>query len=323
MKTRMMLTVSLALLSLPGAVWSMESSTTRPGDDRDMRVYHLQSAVADVVVGILENVIDEEEIIVDYDDRTNSVIVAGPPARMDMIGTVIAALDKATPLTQMMYRVYMLELPPEDPNLGSFTLVIEDSKEFLAEEIMLAIEDAHLHIGAIRQRRLSNGRAELTIQGGAPSNEFVTRITEDFPDAKIQELRWEDDSFTVTVPGAQATQLPGPLQEHIRRLLGQGTQTVGYWFGDFSLPSTVSAPIGPWQLSLTAQLEPGDQEVTFLIRVVREAPGGGRGTNILSNTVRSRIGKPIIIGYNRDRYGTRTMGALVILPEEDATSVRH
>jgi hypothetical protein len=40
-------------------------------------------------------------------------------------------------------------------------------------------------------------------------------------------------------------------------------------------------------------------------------------STILSNSVQARIGKPIIIGYNRDVYGTRTMGALVILLEAD------
>jgi hypothetical protein len=38
----------------------------------------------------------------------------------------------------------------------------------------------------------------------------------------------------------------------------------------------------------------------------------------LSNSVQGKIGKPIIVGYNRDSYGTRTMGAVVILPEADA-----
>ncbi len=40
-------------------------------------------------------------------------------------------------------------------------------------------------------------------------------------------------------------------------------------------------------------------------------------TRILSNSVQGKIGKPIIVGYNRDAYGTRVMGAVVILPEAD------
>ncbi|MBL7186156.1 MAG: hypothetical protein ISS70_07500 [Phycisphaerae bacterium] len=37
----------------------------------------------------------------------------------------------------------------------------------------------------------------------------------------------------------------------------------------------------------------------------------------MSNTIRAKIGKPIIIGYNRESYGTRKMGAMVIVPEAD------
>jgi hypothetical protein len=38
---------------------------------------------------------------------------------------------------------------------------------------------------------------------------------------------------------------------------------------------------------------------------------------ILSNALQGRIGKPIVIGYNRQAYGTRKMGALVVLPEAE------
>jgi hypothetical protein len=38
---------------------------------------------------------------------------------------------------------------------------------------------------------------------------------------------------------------------------------------------------------------------------------------VLRNTVQAKIDKPIIIGYNQDVCGTRTMGALVILLEAD------
>jgi len=42
-----------------------------------------------------------------------------------------------------------------------------------------------------------------------------------------------------------------------------------------------------------------------------------RPATILSNAVQGKIGKPIIIGYNRQAYGTRKMGALVVLPEAE------
>ena len=36
---------------------------------------------------------------------------------------------------------------------------------------------------------------------------------------------------------------------------------------------------------------------------------------ILSNALQGRIGKPIVIGYNRQAYGARKMGVVVIIPE--------
>jgi hypothetical protein len=42
-------------------------------------------------------------------------------------------------------------------------------------------------------------------------------------------------------------------------------------------------------------------------------------TTILSNSLQGKIGKPIIIGYNRESYGMRTMGAMVILLEADTS----
>jgi len=34
---------------------------------------------------------------------------------------------------------------------------------------------------------------------------------------------------------------------------------------------------------------------------------------ILSNALQGRIGKPIVIGYNRQAYGTRKMGVVVVI----------
>ncbi|MBN1363015.1 MAG: hypothetical protein JW993_20620 [Sedimentisphaerales bacterium] len=296
-------------------------SSGAPAGPMDVRVYHLQSARALKVAEILKAVTPPREVVVSANEQTNSIVVSAPAARRREIENLISELDTYTIPPQMMYRVYMLELPPEDPNLKAFTVVVENSTEFLADDIMRAIQDSHLQVGAIHQHRLSNGRSELTLQGQAPSNELIARTIESFPDAKMKELRWEDDSFTSAVPAAQVTQLPAPLQEHLRRLLGEATQTVGYWFGNISLPGQVNVPIGPWKLSLDAQPEQGDH-ATFLIRIIREAPEGGKVTEILSNAVRGQVGKPIIIGYNRDRSGTHAMGALVVLPEVDTTSAR-
>jgi hypothetical protein len=51
--------------------------------------------------------------------------------------------------------------------------------------------------------------------------------------------------------------------------------------------------------------------------------GRERSDEILSNTIQARVGKPIIVGYNRPSYGTRKMGAMVILPEADTIQIEE
>ncbi len=331
MRTRIMLIVSLALLSLPGVLWSMErqpaQSTTRPvavarpAEQMDVRVYHLQSARAREVVEILRTVTRGNGVTASCDDRTNSIVVSGPPVLMDMVKSLIAALDKASPPTQMMCRAYMVELPPKDQNLKPFSLAIEGPTQLPAAHFLSAVKDAELQIGTFRQSNelAESGHMVFGIQGRAASNEAVRRMLEKIPDALMKELVWENDTFTATVPAAQVTRLPAPLQEHIRKFLGEGVQTVGYWFGNLSLPGEVRAPIGPWMLEVNVESDQND-ELRLEVVVTQESQEGG--WVVLSNSIRGKVGKPIIIGYNRDRYGMRTMGAMVIVPEVDMTPAR-
>jgi len=114
------------------------------------------------------------------------------------------------------------------------------------------------------------------------------------------------------------------MQEHIRKFLGDKMRTVGYWFGNSSVPGEIEAPIGPWILNLRLDTESDHMlELNVDVEVRRETHrfdsrlGRERNDEILSNTIRAKIGKPIIIGYNRESYGTRKMGAMVIFPEVD------
>jgi hypothetical protein len=70
-------------------------------------------------------------------------------------------------------------------------------------------------------------------------------------------------------------------------------------------------------LELTVDVEMPGETHNFDRRLGRE-----RNDEILSNTIRAKIGKPVIIGYNRESYGTRKMGAMVIVPEEDAAQLK-
>ena len=141
--------------------------------------------------------------------------------------------------------------------------------------------------------------------------------------SQIKELKWDDDeTFTRNIKAAHYSQLPAQIQKHIRKFLGDDIVTIGYWFGSSSVPGEVEAPIGPWKLQL--ELSP-ESDRTLELRVDVETLedredfdrrlGREKSDEILSNTIQAKIGKPIIIGYNRESYGTRKMGAMVIIPE--------
>ena len=118
-------------------------------------------------------------------------------------------------------------------------------------------------------------------------------------------------------PPPSSPRLPPQLQEHIHKFLGATVQTVGYWFGNLSAPGETKAPIGPWQFNMKVESGQGN-DVSLEVQVVRESPVPFvNETQLLANTIQGKVGRPIIIGYNRDSYGTRVMGAMVILMEAD------
>ena len=140
------------------------------------------------------------------------------------------------------------------------------------------------------------------------------------PDSQIKQLKWDDEGSAAAIPAAQTLRLPGPLQDHIRQFLGDNVQTVGYWFGSLSIPGEVKAPIGPWTMELKPQADQGTNMV-LEVHVWRESPiPFVNETQLFSNAVQSKVGRPVIIGYNRDAYGTRVMGAMVVLLEADTTA---
>ncbi len=340
MRMKMMLIVSVVLLSLPGVLWSMETSapsdaayarlrgrtsTTRPDNPAELRIYALRYYPACEMVNILAALTSSREVRIVQDDRGNRIIVTAPPECLQEIKELIEVMD-VPPATgpqarQMMWRVYMLELPPKDQHLKPFSLVIESDEQLLATQFLNATTDASFQISSFRQgdELAPSDNVVFTIQGRAASNQAIGHMLEQIPNALMSELRWEDDTFTTTVPAAQVTQLPASLQEHVRKFLGAEVQTVGYWFGNLSIPGEIRAPIGAWRFELNVETEQSD-ELRLGVRVEQESQIDAetwRTQEIFSNSVRGRVGKPVIIGYNRDRYGTRTMGAMVIVPEMD------
>jgi len=202
--------------------------------------------------------------------------------------------------------------------------MLERSSPLPSVELLGALKDKELQVGGLYQEG-QGGRDEnwqVAIQGRAVSQEVIKRVVEKIPGSQVKELEWNDETFSSTVPAAQVNRLPPQLQEHLRKFLGEEIRTVGYWFGSLSSPGEVKAPIGPWMLELRAGSERRPDQAGDLaleIEVNRESHiSFVPSARILSNSVQGKIGKPIIVGYNRDSYGTRTMGAVVILPEADA-----
>ena len=267
------------------------------------------------------------------DYRLNRVIVNVTQEQMESIESLIQAMDvgdseasTSRDIQNFVYRIYMFEIASGDQGMKPFSMILRTTTHVSSQELLDAAADKDLQISEFLQSNdFTKPQVEILIQGKAASNESLTHMVEKFPDSHIIELKWDDDeTFTNNIAAAQYTQLPVQMQKHIRKLLGDGIRTVGYWFGNLSVPGEVQAPIGPWTLTLTLDTK-SDHMLELSVEV--EMPGethnfdrriGRKRVNeILSNTIRAKIGKPIIIGYNRDSYGTRKMGAMVIVPEAD------
>lgn len=172
---------------------------------------------------------------------------------------------------------------------------------------------------------------------------------------EIRALHFEEDGNQENDTSASMhSNLPGNVKGHLEKLLGSDIKTVGYWFGNSSMSGELRAPVGDWSVAINSQ-NSGDDRLELEVELSgRQAVGmqtglpaissadsfggsafprsssrRGRGvqnviwgneSTILQNTVQSQIGKPVIIGYNRNIGNGRRMGALVIMPELDTVS---
>ncbi len=289
---------------------------------------------------------------VHVDRRLNRLVVSATPERLKSIEELVFEMDAGSPeastprdIQNLVYRVYMFEIASEDEGMKPFSMTLQASAQVPSHELLDATEDDGLQISEFLQSdhkvpTLVDGNeivreflqddpkvsTEILIQGKAASNGSLKSMVDRFPDSHITELKWDDaETFTSEVAVAEFTQLPAEMQKHIAKFLGFGVQTVGYWFGNVSVPGEIEAPIGPWELSMSLEAE-SDRMLEIGISVVipgqiyatKTGPRRSLSHMILSNKIRTKIGKPIIIGYNRESYGTRKMGAMVIIPEADS-----
>jgi len=335
MKMQDLFIVSLAILLAAGVSFSQQpvqpaqapqsvsgpSSNAPEGDTRTIIVKVKYYPINEL--GDLLRTLSQDEVTTVADERSRSLILTASQKRIDQMLRLIQELDVPTMEAQqsqyLTCRVYMLESPVKGQNLKPFSLLLERPSQLRSGQVLDAAREANVQIVTLLQRE-EDDKWNLVIEGRAASNEAIQQILAKIPDAQIKELKWDDETFTAAIPAAQVSRLPAPLQEHIRKFLGEEVQTVGYWFGNTSVPGNLNAPIGPWRLEM--KIQPGQgTDLTLEVRVSRESPiPFVNETQLFSNTVQSRAGRPIIVGYNRDSYGTRVMGAMVILLEADTTT---
>jgi hypothetical protein len=270
------------------------------------------------------------------DRRSNQLVIKTKKKQMKDIAALIAKLDipgsglaTTGEALNVISRIYMFEVPSKNADMKPFSMILQTTDRFSSTELLKAAKSENLQISEFHLdgERHEEQQKEILIQGRAVADESVKEMVDSIPGARVKELEWSDcETFTQNIAAAQYTQLTEQLQKHIRKFLGDNIQTVGYWFGNSSVPGEIEAPIGPWKLGLS--LEKRDSNVDLRINVgVPEGMSdlnyqlGDYRRSILSNTMTTKIGKPIIIGYNRQSYGTRKMGAMVILLEEDTVQL--
>jgi predicted lactoylglutathione lyase len=348
MKTRTLFTVILATLLVSSLSLSQEKPSqepptkeqpTDPNSTENVLVTEIITTryfPADELSHLIMNIFRTRNIY--SDRRSNRLIIKTTKQQLNEITAMIKKLDVADSnvartqqIQNVIHRIYMFEIPSRNVDMKPFSMILQTSPPFSSAQLLNAAKDKNLkisgfHLSNERDRERQN---DILIQGQAASNETIKQMVESIPESGIKELKWDDsETFTKDIAAAQYTQLPEQIQKHIINFLGKDIQTVGYWFGSSSVPGEIEAPIGPWTLNLS--LEP-ESDNTLELRIEVEAPremyrfdrqlGRDRDDEILSNTMKTKIGKPIIIGYNRQSYGTRKMGAMVILLEADTVQL--
>jgi len=308
------------------------TATRAPESPKVVQIFELKHASAVDISNLISRVFN---ISVPLDSRLNRLIVSAAQEQMNNIESLIQKMDVPGSEASMnrdthdfIYRIYMFEIPSDNNNMKSFSMRLQSPELISSQELAVFTEDKDVRICEFIQNEGEGAKKEneILIQGKATSNECLMNAIQKIPEFHVIELKWDDaEIFTDKIDAAQYAHLPEQMQKHIARLLGDDIRTVGYWFGNLSVPGLVEAPIGPWKLSLQLDTE-SDRMVQLQVEVeavgeeeqIDEQTWRQQIDEILSNTITVKIGKPIIIGYNRESYGTRKMGAMVIVPEADS-----
>jgi hypothetical protein len=347
MNKRILFAVILGVLLVSSLSFSQETASeqsqakkqpTDPNSAEDVMVTEIVRTKyfpTDELANLIMNIFRIRNIY--SDQRSNRLVIQATKGQINDVLALLAKLDvpdSGLPTTKealsVISRIYMFELPSKDRDMKPFSMILQTSRQFSSTELLNLAKDKNLQISKfqINDDRRGEQQKDILIQGKAASNESIRQMVDNIPMSQINELIWDDETFTNNIEAAKYTQLPEQLIKHIHMFLGDNIQTVGYWFGSSSIPGRIEAPIGPWKLDLTL-----DKKNSTFDLSINVAESGGmsnfygrfrhdRDVEILSNTMPTAdITKPIIIGYNRKSYGTRKMGAMVILFETDTTQL--
>lgn len=323
--------------------YALEPSDRRRSRDRSsnnqmvMKIFELKYFPAEDLRRLIEDLFSINHGKVQSDSRSNRLVILATIEQMNDIEALIEKLDVADSqlaenrvVENLIYRVFMFEIPTDNQKMKSFSMILQASEKVTSATILSVAAKEKIEVSDyVIMSEQENELVEILLQGKAPSSESIQKIAE-LTGIQIKELKWDDETFTKSIEVAQYSQLPPQMQKHLQKFLGENIVTVGYWFGSSSVPGKVEAPIGPWMLRLELDTE-SDRELELRVEVeaaeqmshFERRLGSERSNEVLSNTVRAKVDKPIIIGYNRQSYGTRKMGAMVILPEADTFQLKE
>lgn len=295
-----------------------------------MRIFVLQHYRADELEELIENLFSIDDDKIHANRQSSRLIIQATKKQMEDIEALIEVLDvpesrsESNPsFENFVYRVYMFEIEPEKRDMKPFSMIFQMPAAIPSTELLNMATDQGIQVSDFLIIDERNDATDVLVRGKAPSNESIQQLTKAIRPSQIRELKWDDgETFTSDIKAAHFSRLSGQLQNHIQKFLGDDIVTIGYWFGSLSVPGEVEAPIGPWQLKLNLKLE-SDRMLELYVDVETledrddfdRRLGRKESDEIFSNTIRAKIGKPIIIGYNRESYGSQKMGAMVIIPE--------
>ncbi len=300
----------------------MAQAAAQTSPPPEIRIVALKHYPAHEMMRILQELSRGEGANVIVDENSNRLILQAKLDRIEELLNLVHELDVSSPspaaAQSLTCRVYMVELLPKQSGLRSFRAELLDYDDRVSlPALVKAAEGREFVIDAFRaDERDSSVEMEGRTASLGVFTEILREVLGEIPPDGIARMELDEKTPDLLVPAAQVHALPEPLRQHIHKLLGTEAQTVGYWFGTMSSPGEIRAPIGPWSI----QLEVRTAQTNGLLIEVDVGEWRGDSTySILSNSIQSKVGKSIIIGYNRQSAGARTMGAMVILLEADTS----